>query len=253
MGKKAKAAVMEAPGRIVIKEFDIPNICPEEALLRIEMAGVCASDTKRYYGAKIAKSLPLIMGHEIYGQIEEIGQIAQKIYKVNKGDHVAVEAKIRCGFCEGCITGSYKYCDANLAYGSISAARPPHLWGSFAEYMYLAPGSVLHKVPSGTLPEEGVLISAVLANGVNWTRFEGGANIGDTVVVQGVGPQGVACIIGAKESGASPVIATGVTVDQERFKLAKEFGADFTIDVQKQNPVETLKEIRRSKDAHRLP
>ncbi|MEI9479215.1 MAG: zinc-binding dehydrogenase [Deltaproteobacteria bacterium] len=244
MGKKARAAVLESPGQIVIKQFDIPKIGPEEGLLRIEMAGVCASDTKRYYGSYIVRNLPLIMGHEIYGQIEEIGQIAQKKMNVKKGDHVAVEATIRCGFCNSCILGNYKNCTESLAYGvSIPASRPPHLWGAYAEYMYLASGSILHKVPPGTSPEAGVLINAVLANGINWTRFEGGISISDTVVIQGVGPQGIACIIAAKESGASPIIATGLTVDKERFKLATEFGADLTIDVQKQNPVEALKEI----------
>lgn len=244
MREKAKAAVLEAPGKIVIKQFDIPKIGPEEALLRIEMAGVCGGDTKRYDGSRIIPHLPLIMGHEIYGQIEEIGEIAQKKYNVKKGDHVAVEATARCGFCDACILGNYKYCKNAVSYGTgISASRPPHLWGAYAEYMYLAPGSVLHKVPPGTSPEAGVLINAVLANGVQWVRFDGGAAIGDTVLIQGVGPQGIACIMAAKESGASPVIATGLTVDDERLKLAKEFGADFTIDVQKQNLEKTLKEI----------
>lgn len=114
--------------------------------------------------------------------------------------------------------------------------------------MYLAPGSAgIYPVSEEAPAEAAVLINAVISNGIRWVREMGGVTIGDTVVIQGVGQQGLAATIAAREAGAAIVIVTGLSIDRERFKLAKEFGADFIINAEKEDVVLRVNEITRGK------
>lgn len=247
---KVKCAVLEQVGKMSIREFPVPSINEQEGLLRIERAGVCGSDPKIYNGEMKVPKLPLILGHEISGFIEEIGEEASRIYGVQKGDRVVMEATIRCGHCFECITGNYKFCQNARAYGlKASCADSPYLWGAYGEMMYIAPGSIVHRIPKEIPPERAVLINAVIANGIDWVRNMGGARVGDTVVIQGVGQQGLAAVVGAKESGAAVVIATGLSRDKERLALAKEFGADVCIDVEKDDPSTVVADLTRGRMA----
>jgi len=102
---------------------------------------------------------------------------------------------------------------------------------------------MVHKVRDNFLPEAGVLICAVLGNGIRWLRMIGGVSLGDTVVIQGPGQQGLAGVVVAKEAGAGKIIVTGMTKDKARFELARIFGADEVIDVEKTNPLELVRKI----------
>lgn len=234
MGETALAAVLEAPGRLTMREFPLPEIGPDEALLRVEMAGVCATDPAWASGKVALPAFPMILGHEILGRIARIGREAAARYGVKEGDRVVVEGSTRCDHCDYCISGDYHLCDNRRSYGStVPTTVPPALWGGYSQYLYLAPGSMLHRVSEGMPAEGGVLACAVVANGIKWVRECGQAGLGQSVVIQGVGPQGLACIVAAKESGAGPVIATGLSRDRARFALARELGADVIIDVER--------------------
>lgn len=249
---KEISVVLEAPRKISIQEFDIPKISPRDGLLKVEMVGICGSDVGYYKGAHKPRVLPLIMGHETLGRIAEIGSEASKAWGVSKGDRVVVESMVRCGECRFCVTGNYRFCTNHIAYGHmVSPTQPPHLWGSYGEYMYLAPGTMVHRI-SGKVPAEaGILVNAVIANGIQWVRRLAQTTIGDSVVIQGSGPQGLAAVIAAKESGASPIIITGLTSDEEgnRLALAKEFGADYAINVEKEDLVSKVSDLTSGKMA----
>ncbi len=235
---KELSAVNVSPGKIEIREFPIPQkFGPDDGLLKVEMAGVCGGDPGRFYGKGSPFAVfPLIMGHEIVGRIEEIGSALAAGFKVKKGDRVIVESMTRCNNCYYCLIGEYQQCEAQMSYGTlVSSDRPPYLWGAYGQYMYIAPGSVIHKISEEMPAEAAVCISAVLANGIRWVRNVGQVAMGSCVVIQGVGPQGLAGIVAAKESGARPVIATGLTADAGRFQLAREFGADITVNVEKED------------------
>lgn len=247
MGKKVKAAVLVGVERLEIKEFDFPKVGDEDGLLKIELAGVCGTDPKMYLG-KVGRSLradfPIIMGHEILGRIEDIGEKASKKWKVKKGDRVVLDAIIKCGYCNSCLKGEIKFCEELKAYGGfVSANVLPHLWGAYGEYMYLAPGSVVYQISEDISAEAAILINAVIADGIQWLRIMGRVSVGDSVVIQGIGQQGFAGIIAAKESGASPIIVTGLSRDEPRFPMAKEFGADYTINVEKEDAIKKVMEI----------
>jgi alcohol dehydrogenase len=241
--KKTISVVLEQVGQIRIREFPVPSVGPTEGLLRIERAGVCGSDPKIYHGILKDPKLPLILGHEIVGFIEEIGEEASRKYGVQKGNRVVMEGIIRCGYCVNCINGKYKFCKNVKGYGvTISCTDPPHLWGAYGQLMYIAPGSIVHRIPSEISPEVAVLINAVIANGIEWVRA-GGVHVGDTVVIQGAGQQGLVSVAAARESGAACVIITGLSRDLQRLALAKEFGADVCIDVEKNDPVKMVADL----------
>jgi alcohol dehydrogenase len=248
MAKKTRSIVLVGPDKMEMREFDIPKIGPKDGLLKVLMCGVCGSDPKtRHQGFNV----PLIMGHEMFGYIAEIGEEASKRWGVVKGDQVVVESSVPCGVCPLCLEGNIKFCPNKQSYGVFTNSLvPPYLWGGYGEYMYLAPNAVVYKVAKSLPPEIGILITSVLANGIQWIRIRGGASIQNSVVIQGSGPQGLAATIAAKESGASPIIITGMTPgDEEKFALAKEYGADYTIDIKKENVTERVKEITEGKMA----
>lgn len=242
---KEISVVLEGPRKISIQEFDIPSPGPKDALLKVEMVGICNGDVGWYKGPRKPPVLPLIMGHEILGRIAEIGSEAQKAWDVSKGDRVVVESIIRCGECRFCMTGNYRFCTRRILYGHhISSNQPPYLWGSYGEYMYLAPGTILHKISEAVPAEAGILVEAIIANGIHWIKLAQ-TGIGNSVVIQGCEPKALAAVLAAKESGASPIITTGLTSDEngDRFALAKDFGADDTINMEKEDVVNKVRDL----------
>ncbi|MFC1991939.1 zinc-binding dehydrogenase [Chloroflexota bacterium] len=243
MNGKEWSAVLEDKERIVLTEFPLPEIGPDEGLLKVDMVGVCGGDPREYHcTSPVKRELPIILGHEVFGHIAEVGEVASARWGVKKGDRVVNGSSDPCGHCQYCQAGRSKWCRNRLGW-SVPSNRPPHIWGGYGEYMYLPPGTGVYRISDDLPPEAAVLINAVIANGIQWVRIIGGASIGDTVVIQGAGAQGLAATIAAKESGASPIIVTGLSADKQGFELAKKFGADYTIDVQKEDVVESVKEI----------
>jgi len=188
--------------------------------------------------------LPMILGHEILGTIEEIGPAAAARFGVQAGDRVVMEATVRCGYCAYCVTGQYKFCENAKVYGIKSSCdEAPHLWGAYGQRMYIAPGSIVHRISKDIPAERAVLINAVIANGIDWVRNAGGVAIGDTVVIQGAGQQGLAAVAAARESGAGRIVVTGLSRDAERLALAREFGAGVLVDVERDDPVDVVGDL----------
>jgi len=176
--------------------------------------------------------------------------VASKRWNLREGEKAIVEFAFGCGECFYCKKGDYVHCEAMLTYGSmISCKNPPHLWGGYSQYLYLSPKAMVHKVRDDLLPEVGVLICAVLGNAIRWLQTVGDVSRGDTVVIEGPGQQGLAGVVVAKEAGAEKIIVTGMPKDRARFEMAKLFGADETIDVEKENPVEFVRELTKGRMA----
>jgi len=242
MSKMVKAAVLVEPKRMELQEFPFPEIADDDALLRVERAGVCGTDSKLYHGLSLRKAFPSILGHEILGRVERIGKKMAARHNVQPGDRVVVEAFVPCGDCSFCQQGLYKFCKQARSYGFISADPPQYLWGAFSEYMYVAPNTILHKIADHVDPKAAVVAASCLANGIRWIRTLGGATIAKPVVIQGVGSQGLSAVVAAKESGAFPIIISGLTSDGARLELARELGADIAIDVEKEDVLEIVRE-----------
>jgi alcohol dehydrogenase len=239
---QATAAVLEDVERITLQRFPLPAVGPDEALLKVEMAGLCGTDYHVYEG-KLVMPLPIILGHEILGHIAAIGERAAARYGVREGDRVAVEGTVPCWACEYCLKGSYRFCRSDRGYGlHMPTSEPPSLWGALAEYMYLAPGSVVSRVPE-SIPAKVAIVASIFANGIQWLRRHGDVSAGETVVIQGVGSQGLAATVIARESGAAQIIVTGLSKDAGRLALARDFGADHTIVADQEDVAERVREL----------
>ncbi|MEW6624654.1 MAG: zinc-binding dehydrogenase [Bacillota bacterium] len=247
---QVKALVVEEPGKLKLRKFPRPAIGEDDALLKVVQTGICASDPHFFHGkVERRRNFPLILGHEMVGTIDEIGKTASERWGVSRGDTVIVETSFGCGHCEMCLTGMQRLCKSSLGYGcKISSSVPPFLWGSYSEFMYLHPNAIVHKI-SDIEPEVALLICSVISNGIRWVESIGGVSIGDVVVIEGVGAQGLVSIAAAKEAGADTVIATGLSRDAYRFEIAKKMGADFVINVEENDAVKMVREITDGKMA----
>lgn len=242
MAETSRGATLVAPDLLEIREYPMPDIPPDGGLLKVEMGGVCGSDVKYYHG-KIKLPLPIILGHEILGRVAKLGQKAKEIHGVKEGDRVILKGALGCGRCPDCRRGAARFCKARTSYGGrTTSAHPPHLFGGFADYLYLTPDVLMTKVSEELPPEAAALIGSVMANGFQWALRRGGVQMGDFVLVQGPGQQGLACTFAAHHAGAARIFVSGVGRDAARLDLAKRWGAQRIINVEQENVVEVVRE-----------
>jgi threonine dehydrogenase-like Zn-dependent dehydrogenase len=264
MTDKVRAAVLTAPGRYEIQEFDRPVLPDGALLMEIEMSGICGTDkhtylgeTKQYAGtpAESETPFPIIQGHENVGIVSEITPAAAEgleFYgrRLAVGDRIVMCPDVVCGQCYECkhVMG-YVWCENSDCYGnSYSSAQWPHLMGGWAEQMYIRPDTFVYKVPNGLSPRVAVLaeLMACTASLDKVKEFSSmayeGFNSGDTVVVIGSGPLGLLHIAKADIMGAGQIIATDLS--ETRLAFAKKMGADHTINVTTTSPEERIETVR---------
>ena len=242
MPETSRAATLIAPNTIEIREYPIPEVPPDGGLVAVEMAGVCGSDVKYYHG-KIRLPLPIILGHEILGRVVKLGREAASIHRVKEGDRVIFKGAIGCGRCADCRRGAARFCRQRTTYGGrTTCANPPYLFGGFADYVYLAPDVLLTKISDTLAPQAAVLIGAVMANGYQWAIKQGGVKMGDFVLIQGPGQQGLACTFAARQAGAARIFVSGIKRDAKRLALAQRFGAHRTILADEDRVVDVVRE-----------
>ncbi|MGY1623327.1 zinc-binding dehydrogenase [Geodermatophilus sp. SYSU D00965] len=239
-----RAAVQVGPRKIEIQEFPRPETGPDDGLLRLEANGLCGSDVEFYKGHARPDAPAFVPGHEPMGIVEEVGENAAKRWGVQPGDRVALEVVIPCRNCFDCLTGNYQACRNRVGgHGVTPVDVAPSLWGGFAEYMYLAPGSVVHKIDN-TLPVEVAAMYNSMGAGVRWALHYGQVQFGDTVLVLGSGLRGIAAVIAAKAAGAGRVVVTGLEADAHKLALAREFGADHTVVVDGDAAEDVVERVR---------
>jgi threonine dehydrogenase-like Zn-dependent dehydrogenase len=242
------AAVRTGPGRTELRDFPMPDIPDDGALLEVEVAGICGTDVKMY--AKPPFADPVIMGHENVGVIAKAGRTFKERQGFGEGDRVFLEHYVPCRRCEWCHLGEYRHCVATdwrtnpdaRRYGYTSANNPYHLWGGFAQYLYLPWNAVLHAVPDTVTPELAGIVTP-LSNGIEWALFDAGVGYDSSVLIQGPGQQGLSQVVACRQAGASLIIVTGTAHDAARLDLAKALGADHVIDVQAEDPLDRIREI----------
>ncbi|WP_329137467.1 zinc-binding dehydrogenase [Streptomyces sp. NBC_01476] len=248
MPEQVLAAVRTAPGTTELREFPMPDIPEDGALLRVEVAGICGTDVKMY--AKPPFTDPVIMGHENVGVIARAGREFSERKGLVEGDRIFVEHYVGCFRCEWCHAGEYRHCEATdwrtnpdaRRYGYTSSDNPGRLWGGFSQYLYLPWNSVTHRVPDGVSPELAGLVTP-LSNGIEWALVTAGVGYNSTVLIQGPGQQGLSQVVACKQAGASLIIVSGTTRDTARLAMAQELGADAVIDVTREDALGRVMEI----------
>jgi threonine dehydrogenase-like Zn-dependent dehydrogenase len=234
---------MVQTARRVLEPMDlpIPDIDDDSAILRLEACGICGSDYEQFEGL-LRTPMPVVPGHEPLGVIAKIGDRAAARWGVDVGDRVAVETMISCRHCDPCLGGSYHLCDNRRIYSYIPITEAPGLWGGYAQYMYLHPNSVVHRVDPKLPPEIAVMYNP-LGAGFRWAVEIPRTAPGDTVVILGPGQRGLAAVIACREVGAGTIIVTGLAADAPKFDVARAFGADHTIDVENEDAIKRVKEL----------
>jgi threonine dehydrogenase-like Zn-dependent dehydrogenase len=246
MTEMVRAAVQTGPRQIELREFPRPKTGPDDGLLRVEANGICGSDVETYRGHLGGPRPAFIPGHEPLGIVAEVGELAAQRWGVQPGDRVALEVIVPCRSCQDCLTGRYQFCrNRRYGHGVTGIDTEPALWGGLAEYMYLSPTSVLHKVDK-SLPVELAAMFNSMGAGVRWACHLGEVGLGDTVLVLGAGQRGIGAVVAARAAGAATIIITGLAADAHKLAIAREFGADHTIVVDgdaAENTVERVEEI----------
>ena len=248
--RTTRAVVQTAPRRLELRELPIPEIDDDSALLQIEACGICGSDAEQYAGT-LPAPWPVIPGHEPLGVIARIGDRAAKRWGVDVGDRVAVEVLIPCGHCRACVEGRYQVCRGRgrmFGYSYVPLSHPPGLWGAYADYMYLDPFSLVHRVRND-IPASIAALFNPLGAGFRWAVELPDTGPGDTVLVLGPGQRGLASVIAARAAGADTIIVTGLGRDARKLALAKELGADHVIDVEREDARRRVKELTNDRGA----
>lgn len=236
------AATLLAPGRLELRHYPYPEqLEPGAVLLRMLASGICGTDkhtyrgeTQQYAGTDHASStpFPIIQGHENVGEVVAIGHGGAPAFDgtpLALGDRVVPAPNRACGQCEYC-RGDFPYyfCRNLENYGnSLTSAEAPHLFGGWAEYLYIRPGTPVFKVPEG-LPTRVAVLTELFAvtHSLDLARAmprPGGFREGDTVAVVGAGPVGIVHACRAALMGASKVIA--IDPYRPRVELTGELGA----------------------------
>jgi L-iditol 2-dehydrogenase len=197
-----------------VEEMPVPKIGQGELLIKVYASGICGSDVMEWYRIKKA---PRVLGHEITGEIVEVGE-GVKNYK--KGDRVFVSHHVPCNTCYFCLKGSHTACD--------TLHRTNYDPGGFAEYIRIPEINVdrgVYLLPVGMSYEEGTFIEplACVVRGQRLARLKPG----QTVLVIGSGISGLIHIALARALGAGKIIASDIT--EYRLNAAKRFGADAVI------------------------
>jgi len=214
----------EGDGNVEIQDVPEPFPSPDEVKIEVKAAGICGSDIHIYHDdIKIPVKPPVIMGHEFSGIVTKVGK---NVKKIRIGDAVTSEtAASVCGICRYCRTGNYNLCPRRLGIG---------YWinGAFTKYC-VVPQERVHK-----LPENVDFVSAAmcepLACCIHGVIELTGVTAGDVVLITGPGAIGLLTLQIAKAEGGKVVIC-GTSQDQKRLKLAQELGANFIVNIQKEN------------------
>ena len=229
-----KAALFKEPGNLTIIDVPTPTPGPKEILIRVKTCATCGTDAKIFKHGHPRLKPPQIIGHEIAGEITQVGS---EIKTFNIGDRVQVIAAIPCGQCWLCKSDHMTICENQLSMGY-------QFPGGFAEYM-VVPWEVIRVNGVNRIPEnvsyDEAAITEPLACVLNSQKILQ-ISPGDSVLVMGAGPIGCLHIRLARSLGAEKVFLADINGD--RLKLSSEIvKPDATIDMSKEDIASTVKSL----------
>jgi 2-desacetyl-2-hydroxyethyl bacteriochlorophyllide A dehydrogenase len=218
MSETMQAAVFYGPDDLRVTEVPRPSPGPGEVLLQVERCGICGTDSHIVRGRFPAPNLPLIIGHEFAGTVVDVGS---GVRHVEPGDRATADINISCGTCWFCRHNSKLFCPNVRQLGVHDA-------GGMAEYV-VAPASNIYKLPA-TMPFDHAAFIEPLACAIHG-QDRVGVGVGETVLIIGAGPMGLAHAAMSRLRGAASIIVS--EPDPERRKRAHALGSDLEV-----NPLE---------------
>jgi L-iditol 2-dehydrogenase len=216
-----------------VEEMPAPKIGPREILVKVMASGICGSDVLEWYRIKKA---PKVLGHEIAGEIAEVGKDVDK-YKV--GQRVFVSHHIPCNTCHYCLKGYHTACET-LHTTNFDP-------GGFSEYLRVPELNVdrgVFVLPDELSYEDGTFVEPLgcVIRGQRVARLQPG----DSVLILGAGLSGILHLMAARAMGAGRILATDIS--EYRLKAAKDFGADAVMHAKEDIPAWVRKENKRPVD-----
>jgi erythritol/L-threitol dehydrogenase len=239
-----RAVVCRGPQDYRVTDVARPRPGRGELLVKVDAAGICASDIKCYSGASLFWGeggsggyceAPVIPGHEFAGTVAELGEGARERHGVDVGDLVVAEQIIPCGTCRFCRGGQYWMCEPHVIFG-FKGVRAE---GGMAEYMRFPANALVHKVDPRVSAREAAYIEPLACAMHAVDRGE--IRPGDTVVVAGAGNIGLCAVQAAKRFNPGRLIVLDTKAD--RLELAQRLGADVAINVRETDPVARVKAL----------
>ena len=235
-----KAAMWYKQRDVRIVEVPEPSIKPGYVKIKVKWCGICGSDLHEYLGGPISIPIdkphpltgqvaPVIMGHELAGEVVEVGEGVTD-FKV--GDRAVTQATVCCQECPACLSGHNNLCD-KLGIHGVSGSG-----GGFAEYTTFH-SKFTHKIPENLSYEQAALVEPISVG--FHSLLVGGFQPGMTAVVLGAGPIGLGVIECLKASGARRIIA--IVRKSIRQQYALRSGADFLIDPEETDVAAEIKKL----------
>ncbi|WP_334170976.1 zinc-binding dehydrogenase [Sinomonas sp.] len=250
-----RAVVLRSPGEPPqLEDVELSAPRPGELLVRIEAAGVCHSDY-HYMVGDLSAPLPLVLGHEGAGVVEEVGPGSSG--RIRAGDRVALLWRPRCGQCAACLSGNPVLCelggvqaaagglpDGTSRLSTADGGELHHLMGvsCFAERAVVNENAAV-VVPDGVPPEVAAISACAVITGVGAVFHEVREAAGRPLLVLGAGGVGLSSVMGAALVGAHPLIV--VDVDEAKLELAKQLGATHTVNAREDDVVGRVAAITR--------
>ncbi|NQU75573.1 MAG: alcohol dehydrogenase catalytic domain-containing protein [Planctomycetes bacterium] len=215
------AAVLEDFDRLVLKEVPTPTPAEGEVVVRIRSCGFCATDYKAIKGIRRNVTFPFIAGHEAAGIVSAVGS---GVRHFRCGDEVICQPSGFCGFCRHCREGNHHYCEQAFTTGGDG---PKDVWpGAFAQYMRTRE-TCLHHKPKGLSFDAAALtepLSGAWKGLIQYSQMQ----LGDDVVIIGVGGIGMLCLMLARAAGAGRLIAVDPSAHARA--EAMKLGASHAVD-----------------------
>ncbi len=220
-----KALVFVGPGEMPLRDHPDPSPAAGEVVVAVRAAGICGSDVHGYLGATGRRRPGIVMGHEAAGDVVDVGR---GVTSVKAGDRVVLRSILSCGRCERCLRGQPNLCLDRRGLGM-------HFDGAYAERIAV-PEALVVPMPDTLSYEEGALVEplAVAMHAVNITPFA----LLEFVVVVGAGAIGLLTLLAARLRGAGSIVVTDQSA--HRLAVARSLGADLSVDVTAQDPVEIV-------------
>ena len=210
-----------------LHDIPVPEVGNQDVLVKVKAAGICHSDAHYRAGVSPVRPLPMTLGHEVAGIVEEVGET---VAGTQPGDRVCLHYMVTCGHCEYCNMGSEQFCTSGSMIGKY---RP----GGYAEYISLPARSVF-KLPEEIPFEQAAIMMCSSSTSFHALR-KARVKAGETVAVFGIGGLGMSAVQLAYAMGALQVF--GVDLNLDKLTLAEEYGA-IPINA---SQVDTVAEIKR--------
>ncbi|MCX6132670.1 MAG: zinc-binding dehydrogenase [Ignavibacteriales bacterium] len=203
--------LIEVGKPLQMQEIPIPAVGERDVLVRVRAAGICHSDAHYRSGLAPVRPLPMTLGHEIAGVIEQVGS---QVSAARIGNRVCIHYNLTCGDCYHCSTGNEQFCPHCLMLGHYTN-------GGYAEYIVVPERNAI-PLPEEIPFEQGATLMCASATAFHTLR-KSRLKAGESVAVFGVGGLGMSAIQLARAFGALDVYA--VDINEERLKLATSYGA----------------------------